>query len=290
VVFAGGTVVRSRRSVPRRPSRSLKGRASCCARSSTTTTCRSRASSSAASPTRQLVSRARKRLGADRPRFDADERARDRLLERFLAAAEEGDLDALESLLADDAVFYSDGGGKVAAARKPLVGAPRIARVIAAITRKELSRRRLASPLARVNGQPGRIPREPDGTVWSVLTIDVVDERIQTVRVMRNPTSSRTSERSSCHTASGRCVVEGGSTGGTGGTRGAPATPQRGSIASTPGAEPLYSERKRAALGLCEAISLVAETRVPAAVWERAGFAASGRRAAPLSRSPSRQR
>jgi RNA polymerase sigma-70 factor (ECF subfamily) len=61
-----------------------------------------------------------------RPRFDADERARDRLLERFLAAADEGDLAALETLLAEDAVMYSDGGGKATAARKPLLGANRI--------------------------------------------------------------------------------------------------------------------------------------------------------------------
>jgi RNA polymerase sigma-70 factor, ECF subfamily len=136
---------------------------------------------------RQIVVRARKHLGAGRPRFDADEDVRDRLLERFLAAAAEGDLEGLESLLAHDAVCYSDGGGKVAAARKPVVGAARIARVIATITRKELSRRRLDSRLVCVNGQPGRILRAPDGKVWSVLSIDVVDGRIQTVRVMRNP-------------------------------------------------------------------------------------------------------
>jgi hypothetical protein len=67
-----------------------------------------------------------------------------------------------------------------------VVGA-RIARVIAVITRKELGRRRLDSRLVRVNGQPGRILRAPDGKVWSVLSIDVVDGRIQTLRIMRNP-------------------------------------------------------------------------------------------------------
>src|SRR3954453_9524653 len=64
---------------------------------------------------RQLVARARKHLGAGRPRFDADERLRDRLLERFLAAAEDGDLKGLEALLAEDAVLYSDGGGQAIA-------------------------------------------------------------------------------------------------------------------------------------------------------------------------------
>src|SRR4051794_34501835 len=80
---------------------------------------------------RQLVTRARKRLEADRPRFDADEAARDALLERFLAAAEEGDLEALERLLAEDAVLYADGGGKAMAAPEPLFGAALIARFMA---------------------------------------------------------------------------------------------------------------------------------------------------------------
>src|SRR5215213_6470743 len=73
--------------------------------------------------TRQLVTRARKHLEAACPRFDADEAACYALLERFLAAAEEGDLAALEELLAEDAVLYADGGGKAIAPPEPLHGA-----------------------------------------------------------------------------------------------------------------------------------------------------------------------
>ena len=69
---------------------------------------------------RQLVTRARKHLEASRPRFDADEAARDALLERFLAAAEDGDLEALEELLAKDAVLYADSGGKAMAPPEPI--------------------------------------------------------------------------------------------------------------------------------------------------------------------------
>src|SRR3954467_6877195 len=83
---------------------------------------------------RQLVTRARKHLEASRPRFDADEAARDALLDRFLAAAEEGDLEALEELRAKDAVLYADSGGKVMAPRQPLVGATLIARFMAAVS------------------------------------------------------------------------------------------------------------------------------------------------------------
>jgi len=181
---------------------------------------------------RQLVTRARKRIEANRPRFDADEAARDALLERFLAAAEEGDLEALEELLAKDAVLYADSGGKAMAPPEPLFGAALIARFMAAVAQRRPPSGEFESRRVRVNGQPGRLlrgPAEPpygeaerlavekglallqsgeaDATklaalatgardrarqqaevrVWSVLTVDVVEGRIQTVRIVRNP-------------------------------------------------------------------------------------------------------
>jgi RNA polymerase sigma-70 factor, ECF subfamily len=181
---------------------------------------------------RQLVTRARKHLEAERPRFDADEAARDALLERFLAAAEEGDLRALEELLAKDAVLYADGGGKVLASPEPLVGAELIARFMAHVARVRRGFGKFEARLVKVNGQPGRLlrgPREPElgeperlaaekagallrsgdvdpqelaalmlrgrraageqtvVQVWEVLTVDVVEGRIQTVRIVRNP-------------------------------------------------------------------------------------------------------
>ncbi len=190
---------------------------------------------------RQLVTRARKHLEANRPRFDADEAARDALLERFLAAAEEGDLEALEELLAKDAVLYADSGGKARAPQEPLVGAELIARFMAAVAQVRPPSGEFETRLVRVNGQPGRLVRGPaepqlgeaerlatektlarlksgdidakqlaalvkegrdaaagrtsaavpqqpaELRVWSVLTVDVVEGRIQAVRVMRNP-------------------------------------------------------------------------------------------------------
>jgi RNA polymerase sigma-70 factor (ECF subfamily) len=189
---------------------------------------------------RQLVTRARKHLEAGRPRFDADEAARDALLERFLAAAEEGDLEALEELLAKDAVLYADSGGKARAPQEPLVGAAQIARFMAAVAQVRPSSGEFETRLVRVNGQPGRVLRGPaeqqpgeaerlaaekalalmasgdvdaeqlaalmneardaggrapraaslqdaEFRVLSVLTVDVVQGRIQTVRVVRNP-------------------------------------------------------------------------------------------------------
>ena len=110
---------------------------------------------------RQLVTRARKHLEANRPRFDADEAARDALLERFLAAAEEGDLEALEELLAKDAVLYADSGGKAKAPQEPLVGAALIARFMAAVGQARPPSGEFESRRVRVNGQPGRLLRGP---------------------------------------------------------------------------------------------------------------------------------
>jgi RNA polymerase sigma-70 factor (ECF subfamily) len=137
---------------------------------------------------RQIVTRARKHLESEEVRFDPDEDRREELLQRFLAAAEEGDVGTLEEVLAEDAVLYSDGGGRANAARKPLLGAARIAKAIVAIGR---TRRRHGfqgvSEMARVNGQPGRVLRTSEGEIEDVLSVDVVDGRIQTVRVIRNP-------------------------------------------------------------------------------------------------------
>src|SRR5919201_2733309 len=71
---------------------------------------------------RQLVTRARRHVDEERPRFDADRRAQEELTERFMAATMDGDTEGLIELLAADVVAYTDGGGKVQAARKPLHG------------------------------------------------------------------------------------------------------------------------------------------------------------------------
>jgi RNA polymerase sigma-70 factor (ECF subfamily) len=136
---------------------------------------------------RQLVSRARKRLGTGPPRFDADPALHDRLLERFLAAADEGDVAALEALLAEDAVLYADGGGKAIAARRPLLGARRIARTLATMIPKTQRRRSLRRERTAVNGQPGAVVYTATGAVWNVVGADVLDGRIHTVRMIRNP-------------------------------------------------------------------------------------------------------
>ena len=136
---------------------------------------------------RQLVTRARRHVRDERPRFDADDAQKQALLERFLAAAEDGDLAQLERLLADDAVLYSDGGGKAVAARKPIFGAAKVARFMAGTARLRRKRGRFELQLVHVNGQPGRLLRTEEREIWDVLAVDVADGRITTVWIVRNP-------------------------------------------------------------------------------------------------------
>jgi len=137
--------------------------------------------------TRQLVTRARRHLQERRPRFDPDPEAGRRLLERFLAAVDGGDLGALEEMLAEDVVVYADGGGKVVAARRPVAGVARVARFLTRIAENRArSGEPLAVQLATVNGRPGRI-LHLQGRAVDVLSLDIADGRIRAIRIVRNP-------------------------------------------------------------------------------------------------------
>ncbi len=133
---------------------------------------------------RQLVSRAEKHLRDGRPRFDADASAARDLARRFAAATESGDPAAFAGLLADDAMLWSDGGGKAIAALNVIHGADRCARFFAGIAHKR--RDGHSRQLCRVNGQPGYIVYE-NGAVVSVFTFDIADGVIRGIFVVRNP-------------------------------------------------------------------------------------------------------
>jgi RNA polymerase sigma-70 factor (ECF subfamily) len=133
---------------------------------------------------RQLVSRAETRIMECRPRFDADPAKVERLTETFIQACSTGDLGGLVQLLAADAVLYTDGGGKVAAALVPIRGADHVARFFLGIMKKAPPGLEIRK--VRVNGQPGLLvilQRE----IFTLLTFDVVDGRIATCFAVRNP-------------------------------------------------------------------------------------------------------
>lgn len=135
---------------------------------------------------RQLLSRARRRIDADRPRFDARAGRRDALAARFIDAARGGDLDGLVALLADDVVLVGDGGGKARALPRPFVGVAAVGKALRGFVRAGAAYGAAIEP-ARVNGQPGLIVRDPDGAVAAVMALDVADGRIARVNSVVNP-------------------------------------------------------------------------------------------------------
>ena len=135
---------------------------------------------------RQLAVRARRHVEERKPRFEADKKARDELAGRFFAAAEDGDTEGLVKLLAEDVVFYGDGGGKGPAIARPLYGADKVARFMEGLMRQA---RRLEIRLepTEVNGEPGAVARDKHGNVASVLSVQVADGQIVSLRSVVNP-------------------------------------------------------------------------------------------------------
>jgi RNA polymerase sigma-70 factor (ECF subfamily) len=132
---------------------------------------------------RQLHHRATARMAEGRPRYTPSREEHERLLTGFIAAAREGDLARLESLLAADVVAYSDGGGRVRAARNPVVGAAKVARFFAGIYGPHRTPGRIRH--AELNGQPAAVV-DKNGDRY-VLLLDVADGRIRDIFLVANP-------------------------------------------------------------------------------------------------------
>jgi RNA polymerase sigma-70 factor (ECF subfamily) len=135
---------------------------------------------------RQLLVRARRHIEDGRARFDVDPVERAALAERFFAAAERGDLDALVDLLAADVAMYGDGGGKGRAAASPVFGRDRVHRLLGAFFRQF---RDLGARLERaeVNGGPGVLAFDAEDRLINVVTVDVDGGQICTIRSVVNP-------------------------------------------------------------------------------------------------------
>ncbi|MEU1184528.1 RNA polymerase sigma-70 factor [Streptomyces sp. NPDC005820] len=134
---------------------------------------------------RQTAHRARDHVRSRRPRFDADDTRRAELTTRFIDACEGGDLNALMELLAPDVTCWSDGGGKVTAARRPLDGPDHVARWILGVLAKPQSAGVRMRP-AVLNGELG-IVYVIGGTPVGALTFDLADGRMRNVRIQVNP-------------------------------------------------------------------------------------------------------
>ena len=135
---------------------------------------------------RQIAARARRRLQAERPRFESSPAERDRLARQFFAAVTEGDVEGLVQLLAGDVVLYGDGGGKVPQWKGPIDGADRVARLFAGMGR-QFGDVGVWLDLQRINGQPGALVRDRDGAVVAAWVLEIGDGTVRTIRSVINP-------------------------------------------------------------------------------------------------------
>jgi RNA polymerase sigma-70 factor (TIGR02957 family) len=130
---------------------------------------------------RQIAHRAREHVAARRPRMQVDRAQQEATLEKFMVAISSGDLQGLLEVLAPDVVMIADGGGLVAAARKPTTGIERVAAFLARIV--ELPE--LVATTAWLNGMPG-IRFDLDGEATAVSLV-LEDGRISRIYAIRNP-------------------------------------------------------------------------------------------------------
>ncbi|MBM7170372.1 RNA polymerase sigma-70 factor [Streptomyces sp. G44] len=137
---------------------------------------------------RQLAGRARKHVEARRPRYDVDPAERRDLTERFLAAASEGDLGGLMSLLAPDVRLVGDSGGKAKAPLRVIESADKVGRFLHGVAAKGVTDAggELAFRFVELNGAESLLLLV-DGKPDSVFQVDVVEGRIQSIYIIRNP-------------------------------------------------------------------------------------------------------
>jgi RNA polymerase sigma-70 factor (ECF subfamily) len=134
---------------------------------------------------RSSFSRAKEHLRQHRPRFPASREMHRQLLSGYAQAVENGEIQTLMSLLAEDVTLWADGGGKTkTAALRPISGRDAVARFSVGTRRFLLEDHQVE--LAEVNGQEALIMRA-DGQVLFVLTIEVEAEQIQAIHVIANP-------------------------------------------------------------------------------------------------------
>ena len=136
---------------------------------------------------RQIAKRARDHAGDTTRRRPVAEEERRRLADAFLLASVSGDVERIRELLAADAIMYTDGGGVVTSARKPIYGADKIARFMVGVQRKDAYPEDPVFTRVLVNGDPGvRMDSESQGFL-SIVAIEIGDGAVQCVRFFNNP-------------------------------------------------------------------------------------------------------
>ncbi|MDA4106103.1 RNA polymerase sigma-70 factor [Mycolicibacterium holsaticum] len=134
---------------------------------------------------RQMAHRAREHVQSRRKRFEpVDPKVSAEITSRFFAAASSGDVDALLEMLTDDVTWTADSDGKVSAARKPIVGAEKVAKVLVGLIRVAGERGRVEPVM--YNNAPA-LKLYLGDSFQGVITVEIVDGRISHFYAMRNP-------------------------------------------------------------------------------------------------------
>jgi len=142
---------------------------------------------------RQLMHRAREHVQARRPRFDVDAGQQREVTQRFLAAAAGGDIDQLMAVLAPDVTLIPDGGGKAQAPRRPITGAAKVARFLAAISGRPymgIDPSDMTLELAEINGALGALITAGGKPITAVTTV-VAGGQITAIQLVTNPDKLR---------------------------------------------------------------------------------------------------
>ncbi len=135
---------------------------------------------------RQLAARARRHLRDTKPRFPLSRDEETRLAEAFLVASRSGDVDGLRTLLAEEAVAFTDGGGKRVAALNPIRGRDRLLRFFSGIARKTGGLAPVVVHRGPINGLVGYVTLEADGALQTTA-LEIRDGLVAAIYVVRNP-------------------------------------------------------------------------------------------------------
>jgi RNA polymerase sigma-70 factor (ECF subfamily) len=155
---------------------------------------------------RQLAVRARKHVQAARPRYPVDRAEGERMAQAFFAASASGDLNGLSSILAENVVLRSDGGGKALAFLNPIVGLERALRLYDGLHQKASLQRPRLIQWMWIDGLPGYLSRGYGG-VLETTALAIEGGRITGIFITRNPDKLKyVAEESATKPLSGRVV------------------------------------------------------------------------------------
>jgi RNA polymerase sigma-70 factor, ECF subfamily len=153
---------------------------------------------------RQLASRARTHVRAARPRFQMPKERGLEIAAAFFAASRSGDVQQLRSLLAADVTAYADGGGRISASPRPIVGFDKVVRHQAALARLFAKKMSRMLRFGFINGLPGFVTSEEDDTLQTTA-LEIAEGKIVAIYVVRNPDKLRHLGGPTLPPSGGRC-------------------------------------------------------------------------------------